>query len=73
MANENKTKKHSNSQGRLVAALVIVLLLAIFAVLNVKAVTINFGFFSFQQPLIIVIVLMFLLGALVSWLLGRKH
>lgn len=73
-ANDKKQPKNSSRrQARLIAAIVIVLLLVIFAILNVKAVTINFGLFAFKQPLIIVLIIMFLLGALVSWLMGRKE
>ncbi|MCH3904244.1 MAG: LapA family protein [Lactobacillus sp.] len=75
MATKDKPQqtKSSRKQDRLISAIVIVLLLVIFAVLNVKPVTINFGFFAFKQPLIIVLIIMFLLGALVSWLVGRKE
>lgn len=70
---KNQPKSSSRRQGRLVAAIIIVLLLVIFAILNVKPVTINCGLFAFKQPLIIVLIIMFLLGAFVSWLIGRKE
>lgn len=60
-------------QVKLVVSLLMVLLLVIFAVLNTKEVAINFGFAQAKLPLIIVLVVMFLLGAVVSLLLARKH
>lgn len=60
-------------QVKLVVSLLMVLLLVIFAVLNTKKVAINFGFAQAKLPLIIVLVVMFLLGAVVSLLLARKH
>ena len=65
-------KKQSN-QFKLVLGLIIALILLIFVVLNVEPVTINFGFFQPKMPLIIVLVLMMLLGAIVSWLLGNSE
>ena len=60
-----------NKQRNLVIGLIIVLVLVIFACLNTELVAINFGFFQPKMPLIIVLVIMLLLGALVSLLLGR--
>jgi putative membrane protein len=60
-------------QTKLIISLVMILLLVIFAVLNTKEVAINFGFAQAKLPLIIVLVVMFLLGAVVSLLLTRKH
>ena len=60
-----------NKQRNLVIGLIIVLVLVIFACLNTEPVAINFGFFQPKMPLIIVLVIMLLLGALVSLLIGR--
>ncbi|CCI81534.1 lipopolysaccharide assembly protein LapA domain-containing protein [Lactobacillus hominis] len=63
--------KKNSKQSKLVFGLVIVLILVIFACLNIEPVAINFGFFQPQMPLIIILVIMMLLGALVSLLLGN--
>ena len=60
-----------NKQRNLVIGLIIVLVLVIFACLNTEPVVINFGFFQPKMPLIIVLVIMLLLGALVSLLIGK--
>ena len=60
-----------NKQRNLVIGLIIVLVLVIFACLNTEPVAINFGFFQPKMPLIIVLVIMLLLGALVSLLIGK--
>lgn len=62
--------KNNNKQSKLVFGLVIALILVIFACLNIEPVAINFGFIQPQLPLIIVLVIMMLLGAVVSLLLG---
>ena len=65
--------KKSNNQFKLVLGLIIALILLIFVVLNVEPVAINFGFVQPKMPLIIVLVLMMLLGAIISWLLGTSE
>ena len=57
-----------NKQRNLVIGLIIVLVLVIFACLNTEPVAINFGFFQPKMPLIVI---MLLLGALVSLLIGK--
>lgn len=71
MKQEKDTSK--KYQVKLIISLLMILLLVIFAVLNTKEVAINFGFAQAKLPLIIVLVVMFLLGAVVSLLLTRKH
>lgn len=64
------------NRGKLIISLVLVLLLAIFAVINMAPTTINFGFTHVKWPLIIVIVITLLLGALLDMLLTtslKKH
>ncbi|WP_297817355.1 lipopolysaccharide assembly LapA domain-containing protein [uncultured Lactobacillus sp.] len=63
-------KQQNSKQSKLVFGLIIVLILVIFACLNIEPVAINFGFYQPQLPLIIVLVIMMLLGAVVSLLLG---
>ncbi|MBP2057968.1 putative integral membrane protein [Lactobacillus colini] len=55
-----------------VGGLIIVLLLVIFACLNTKQVAINFGFFQPKMPLIIILIIMILLGAVITMLLGNS-
>lgn len=62
--------RDNKGQRKLVFGLVIALILVIFACLNINPVTINFGFFKPKMPLIIVLIVMMLLGAVVSLLMG---
>ncbi|MFL2028219.1 LapA family protein [Loigolactobacillus zhaoyuanensis] len=58
------------NQWRLVLVLLLALVIVIFAVLNVAPVTVQFGFGSAKWPLIIVIIVSLLLGALVTVLVS---
>lgn len=58
------------NQWRLVSALVIALVVIIFAVLNVEPVKVNFGITSVQWPLILVIVITLILGVLTAVLMA---
>jgi putative membrane protein len=58
------------SQGILISALVFALLIAIFAVINVDSVEVNFLFTKTTLPLILVILASTLLGGLTVGLLG---
>ncbi|MDT7016773.1 LapA family protein [Latilactobacillus curvatus] len=55
-------------QGRLITVLVLALIVVIFAVLNVEPVAINFGFTHVKWPLIIVILVSLLIGAIITFL-----
>lgn len=57
-------------QGVLISALVFALIIAIFAVINVKPVEVNFLFTKTTLPLILIILASTLLGGLTVWLLG---
>ena len=59
------------NQWRIILGLILTLVIVIFAILNNQQVAINFGFFQPKMPLIIVLVIMLLLGALVSLLIGK--
>jgi uncharacterized integral membrane protein len=59
-------------QVRLVAIAVMVILLGWFAVANVRKVQIDFWVFHRQAPLILVIVISGLLGALIALLIMRR-
>lgn len=58
------------NQWRLVLVLLLALVIVIFAVLNVAPVTVHFGFGTAKWPLIIVIIVSLLLGALVTVLVS---
>lgn len=60
---------------RLLYGLVIGALVALFAVLNLDDVAVNWIFGTAQTPLILVIAVSFLLGAVVGWLadVGRRR
>ncbi|MFD0896636.1 LapA family protein [Loigolactobacillus binensis] len=58
------------NQWRLVLVLLLALVIVIFAVLNVAPVTVQFGFGSAKWPLIIVIIVSLLLGAVVTVLVS---
>lgn len=58
-------------QSRFVIGLVIALIVVIFAVLNVNPVTVSFGFTRIKLPLIILIIVTLLLGAVITLLLAN--
>jgi len=58
------------NQWRLVSALVIVLVIVVFAILNVDPVEVNFGFAKVQWPLILVIVITLILGVAIAVLMA---
>jgi uncharacterized integral membrane protein len=59
-------------QGRMVAILVAGILLGWFALANIRKVQIDFWVFHRQAPLIVVIVISGLLGALITFLIMRR-
>ena len=59
-------------QARLVAVVVAVVLLAWFALANLRRVRIDFWVFNRQAPLILVILISGLLGALITFLVMRR-
>lgn len=61
------------NQGRLIAGLVLTLIVAVFAVLNVKSVAINFGFVTVHWPLILILIVVLLLGALIAVLVSAGN
>lgn len=66
----------NGKQSRFVIGLVIALVVVIFAVLNVNPVTVSFGFTRIKLPLIILIIVTLLLGAVITMLLassGKKN
>ena len=60
------------NQGRLILTLVMVLIVVIFAVLNVTSVPINFAFAKIEGPLIIVILVSLLFGAIITFLVSSS-
>lgn len=59
-------------QTKLIWALLLTLVAIIFVLLNTEPVTINFGFVQPRMPLIIVLVIMVLIGAVLAWVLARR-
>lgn len=58
------------NQWRLVAGIILILIITLFAVFNVDTVPVNFGFTSVKGPLIIVILLSLLMGSLITLLVA---
>ncbi len=58
------------NQWRLVASIILILIITLFAVFNVDTVPVNFGFTSIKGPLIIVILLSLLMGSLITLLVA---
>lgn len=58
------------NQWRLVSALGIVLVIIVFAILNVDSVRVNFGIVAVQWPLILVIVITLILGVVTAVLMS---
>lgn len=58
------------NQGRLLTALVVALLIVIFALLNTQSVEISFGFWRFSLPLVLVLIVSVLLGVLITVLMS---
>ncbi|KRN96539.1 lipopolysaccharide assembly protein LapA domain-containing protein [Companilactobacillus kimchiensis] len=61
----------NGKQSRFVIGLIIALIVVIFAVLNVNPVTVSFGFTRVKLPLIILIIVTLLLGAIITMLLAN--
>lgn len=60
----------NGKQSRFIIGLIIALIVVIFAVLNVNPVTVSFGFTRVKLPLIILIIVSLLLGAIITMLLA---
>lgn len=59
-------------QTKLIWGLILALIAVLFVLLNTEPVMINFGFFQPRVPLIIVLIVMMLVGAIFAWILGRQ-
>ena len=53
-------------QGRLILVIVLLLIVVIFSWLNVRNVTVSFGFTKVTMPLVILLVLAILIGAIIG-------
>ena len=53
-------------QGRLILVIVLLLIVVIFSWLNVRNVTVSFGFTKVTMPLVILLVLAILIGAIIA-------
>lgn len=58
------------NQGRFILGLLLALVVVIFAVLNVESVSINFGFAKVAMPLVLILLLSLVIGALIAFLLA---
>lgn len=58
------------NQGRFILGLLLALVVVIFAVLNVESVSINFGFARVVMPLVLILLLSLVIGALIAFLLA---
>jgi len=58
------------NQWRLVAGIILIIIIVLFAVFNVDAVPVNFGFAVVDGPLIIVILVSLLMGSLITLLVA---
>lgn len=58
------------NQWRLVAGIILIIIIVLFAVFNVDPVPVNFGFVVFDGPLIIVILVSLLMGSLITLLVA---
>jgi len=58
------------NQWRLVAGIILIIIIVLFAVFNVDSVPVNFGFAVVDGPLIIVILVSLLMGALITLLVA---
>jgi uncharacterized integral membrane protein len=61
------------ARARLIAALVLAVLLTLFAVLNGQTVRVHFVFTTARVPMIVVIVVCAVIGVAVGWLIGRRR
>jgi uncharacterized integral membrane protein len=60
------------NQWRLVAGIILIIIIVLFAVFNVDSVPVNFGFAVLDGPLIIVILVSLLMGSLITLLVTEK-
>ena len=58
------------NQWRLVAGIILIIIIVLFAVFNVDSVPVNFGFAGLDGPLIIVILVSLLMGSLITLLVA---
>lgn len=58
------------NQWRLVASIILIIIIVLFAVFNVDSVPVNFGFAVLDGPLIIVILVSLLMGSLITLLVA---
>lgn len=59
-------------QTKLIWGLILALIAVLFVLLNTAPVMINFGFFQPRVPLIMVLIVMMLVGAIFAWILARQ-
>jgi uncharacterized integral membrane protein len=73
VADQPKPPPSREHQGRLIGALILVVLLLVFAIQNTRRVQVDFLFFERESRVIYVIIVSALAGALVGWLVRRAR
>lgn len=73
MADEPRRQPSRDNQTRLVVALVVTVLLVIFALQNTREVRVSFLFFNWDSRMIFVIIVSAVAGAIAGWLLQRSR
>jgi uncharacterized integral membrane protein len=66
------TQRSSRERARLIAVAILVAIAAVFAIVNLDQVKVDLIFGSAKLPLIIVIVVCLLIGAVIGMILGRR-
>jgi uncharacterized integral membrane protein len=66
------TQRSSRETARLIAVAILVAIAAVFAIVNLDQVKVDLIFGSAKLPLIIVIVVCLLIGAVIGMILGRR-
>ncbi|AFR99885.1 lipopolysaccharide assembly protein LapA domain-containing protein [Lentilactobacillus buchneri] len=56
-----------------IISIILIIIIAIFALMNFESVEVNFGFASFQVPLVLLILICLLIGALIIFLFSSTQ
>jgi uncharacterized integral membrane protein len=73
MADEPRPRPSRDNQTRLIVALIVTVLLVIFALQNTREVRVSFLFFNWDSRMIFVIIVSAVGGAIAGWLLQRAR
>ena len=56
-----------------IVSIILIIVIAVFALMNFESVEVNFGFASFQVPLVLLILICLLIGALIIFLFSSTQ